>query len=111
MRAKQGERAERIGHVPCGFGAALLRKRFGKHEETVRGVGEAESRGGPKGKAQIDIAEKSTDGWSDDEAHAEGRGEIAELLGALFRRSHVGDVSEGAGNVGGGDAGDDASYE
>jgi len=111
MRAEERERAERIGHVPGGFGAALGRKRFGKNEETVHGVGQAEAGGGPKGKTEIDVAEKSAYGRPDDEAHAEGGSEVAELLGAFFGRSDIGNVGEGARDVGGGDAGDDASDE
>src|SRR5713226_5575157 len=111
MRAEEGQGAERIGHVPGGLGAALLRKRFGKNEETVGGVGEAESGGSPEGKAQVDVAEESADRGADGEAHAEGGREITGLRGALVGGSDVGDVSEGAGNVGGGDAGDDAADE
>src|SRR5712671_189568 len=111
MRAEESERAEWIGHVPCGFGAALFGKRFGKNEEAVEGVGEAQRGGGPEREAEINVAEESADGRTDDESHAEGCGEIAELLGALFGRSDVGDVGEGAGNVGGGDPGNYAADE
>ncbi len=97
--------------MPGGLGAALLRKRFGKNKETVHRVGQTKHGGGPEGKTEIDGAEESADGRPDDEAHAEGGGEIAELLGAFFGRSDVGDVGESAGDVGGGDAGDDAAYE
>lgn len=109
VRAEERERAEGVGHVPGGFGAALLGKRFGKNEEAVHCIGQAEHGGGPEGKAEIDVAEESANRRADDEAHTEGGGEIAELLGAFFGRSDVGDVGEGAGDVGGGDAGDDAS--
>src|SRR6202030_792938 len=111
MRTEERQRAERIGHVPRGFGAPLLRKRFGKNEKTIHGIGEAERGSGPKGKAQVDVAEESTDGRSDDEAHAERSSEITELLGAFVGRGDVGDVGEGAGNIGGGDAGNDAAHE
>src|SRR4029077_9380172 len=94
-----------------GLGAALLRKRFGKNKETVHRVGQTKHGGGPERKTEIDVAEESADGRPDDEAHAEGGGEIAKLLGAFFGGSDVGHVSEGAGNVGGGDAGNDASDE
>src|ERR1700687_1993647 len=39
MRAEECEGAERVGHVPGGFGAAFLRKGFGKHEKTIGGIG------------------------------------------------------------------------
>ena len=55
------------------------------------------------------VAEESADGRADDEAHAKGGSEVAELLCAVFGRRDVGDVGEGAGDVGGGDSGDDAS--
>src|SRR5579859_1038781 len=111
MRAEERERAQGVGHVPGGLGAAFLRKRFGEDEKAVHCIGQTKHGGGPEGKAQIDVAEKSADGGTDDEAQTEGGGEIAELLGAFFRRSDVGDVGEGAGNVGGGDAGNDAADE
>src|SRR5260370_24913867 len=111
MRTQEGQGAERIWNVPGGFGAALLRKRLGENEQTVHGVREDERGGGPERKAEIDVAEESAHGRADDESHAEGSGEIAELLGAFFGGSDVGYVSEGTGNVGGGDAGDDAADE
>ena len=110
-RAEQGKGAERIGHVPRGLGAALGWKGLGKDKEAVHCIGQTKYRGSPEGKAQVDVAEESADGRPDDEAHAEGSGEIAELLGAFLGGSDVGDVGEGAGNVGGGDAGNDAADE
>ena len=111
MRAEESERAEGIGHVPGGFGAALFGKGFGKDKETVHGVGQTKYGGGPEGKAEVNVAEEAADGGADDEAHAEGRSEIAELLGAFIGRSDVGNVGEGARNVGGGNAGNDAADE
>ena len=53
VRGKKREGAERIGHVPSGSSAALGRKRLGQYEETVEGVGEAESGGDPDLVAEI----------------------------------------------------------
>jgi len=53
-------------------------------KEAVHRIGQTKYRSGPERKAQVDVAEESADGRPDDEAHAEGSGEIAELLGAFL---------------------------
>ncbi len=111
MRTKKAESSERIGHVPGGFGAALGRERFGKNEESVDGVGEAEPCRCPKRKTQIDIAQISADRGSNDEAKSKSGTDEAEGLCALFERSHVGDVGESSGDVRSGDAGNQAADE
>ncbi len=111
MRTQKADSSEGIGHVPGGFCAALGRERFGKDKIAVDGVGEAEPCCSPKGKAQINIAQIAADGGTNDEPESECSTDEAERLGALFRRSHVGDVGEGGSDVRSGDARNEAANE
>src|SRR5205814_7594373 len=91
--------------------AGVRRKRGGQHEISVNRVGEAEKCRRPEGKAQIMVAEKSADGRADDESQAECGADESERLGAFIGRSDVGDIGEGGGNIGGGDAGNEAAHK
>src|SRR5205085_7813215 len=73
--------------------------------------------GGDEGSAQgIDpeeavSAKQTADSGAEDESEAESRAHDAEVGGAFFRRTNVGDVGHGSGEIRAGDAGENASNE
>ncbi len=106
---EQGERADGVGAGPGEGTAVFFRKGFGQDEETVEAVDEREGSGDPEGKARVDVAEKSSDGGTEDEACAEGSVQHAEGGGAALAGGDVGHVGHGGGDAGRGEARDDAA--
>src|SRR4051794_32707688 len=109
MRAQQFEGADGIGAFPGEGRAFFTAQRFGKNEQAIHGVEEAERGGDPKWKARTDVSEQSANGWADNESQTESSAEQAKGFGAFFFGCDIGNVGARSGNAGGGDARDDAS--
>src|SRR5215467_15745170 len=109
MRAEQGQCAEGVRHVPRGFGAPLAWQRFGKHEEAIKRIDQAERGRGPERGAKIGVTEITADRWPNDEAKPKSGTDVPKGLGTLFRRSDVRNIGIRGRNVGGRYAGDDAA--
>ena len=92
LGAQQLQRPYGIGHAPTKRRATLARQRFRKHEEAVKRVGEAQTRSDPERQPQVDAAQETADGRTDDEAEAERGAHYAELRRPLVGGRDVGDV-------------------
>src|SRR2546425_12652254 len=111
MREKKAKASKRLGLGPRYLGGRWGGKRWGKNKIAEKGVGEQKPRRGKKGKTKIDTPKKTADGRTNDEAESKCGADQAERLGALFGRSHVGDVGEGCSDVRSGDAGNEPADE
>src|SRR6266702_1916259 len=92
MLSHLAEGAEWIGAAPLKRASSLYRQGFRKNEETVAEINQAQRRSGKKRGAWSQRAEPSPDRRSYDEADSKSRAYNAEVLGAPFRRTDVGDV-------------------
>ena len=99
MRTHEVECTDRIRRLELERGPPLARQRLRKDEEAVGEVREAQRRGGPERRPQIDRSQCATDSGPDDEADAECDTEHGESSGALLRRRHVRDVRAGRGEA------------
>ncbi len=95
MRAKQLQRAYRVGPLHREGRAILAGQRLRQHQKAIDAVEQAEPRRRPERQARIDLAENPTQHRPADETEPEGAAEQPERSGALFRRRDVGDVGVG----------------
>ena len=68
MRAKQGQRPQRIGHMPGRFGSPFRRQRLRQNEETIQRVDQAKARGDPERSTNMEVAKIAANRGANDEA-------------------------------------------
>src|SRR6266853_1953529 len=79
------------------------------NENSLEPVGQTETCRHPKCQPRIGVSHQSTDRRPQRETDTKRCTDHAESAGTLFFGSYVGDVSEGSGNAGSGNPGDDAT--
>jgi len=94
------ESTDRIGVAPVKGSATLQRQRLGQHEEAITPVHQRQAASHEERQMQVDGTKHATHHRAEDEAHAEGRAQHAEALGALLGRGDVGDIGIGHGDIG-----------